>query len=444
MTSAGSLSGLIKFIHKTEWSEAFDDVLAQHLEPACQSSGIEPEDLTQILGEGHSMTLWGCALEDFMARDFDDGRNVVDDYLKRRGHIESSLAKRYMKALRSAVISLYEVSDVVPGKSFLARDLIRGGEPVRVIEKSGSESLKAWDHLAARLVQLGSEWQMGGGILLFNRDASEFLIDAFKRIDGRLPRDLRAFADQVIGRSGRAKVERDLAETSPLELGGPTFTAIWLADALDHALNPRLPQLQNTDGDPIVMCTSTFSLLAGKSSGQCRTALDRIANLTQDSAKLYSWVRKAAADTKPRPLKQSESAIALASMNERGDTLLGSLEIKKNAIVLSTNSRLRASMGEALITAALRGLVSEPARKEITVEEMLAEKVRSRSIRPRKRSSDIPPNQARAIVHAHLDRHYRQTLDEPIPALGGLTPRQAARSKADRAKVSSCSKGPDR
>ena len=98
-----------------------------------------------------------------MTRDLDDGRNVVDDYLKRRGHIESSSAKRYMKALRGSVISLYEVSDVVPGKSFLARDLIRGGEPVRVIEKSGSETLNTWDHLAARLVQLGTEWHMGGG-----------------------------------------------------------------------------------------------------------------------------------------------------------------------------------------------------------------------------------------------------------------------------------------
>ena len=30
-------------------------------------------------------------------------------------------------------MSLYEVSDVVVGESFLARDLVRGGEPVRDI-----------------------------------------------------------------------------------------------------------------------------------------------------------------------------------------------------------------------------------------------------------------------------------------------------------------------
>ena len=35
----------------------------------------------------------------------------------------------------------------------------------------------------------------------------------------------------------------------------------------------------------------------------------------------------------------------------------------------------------------------------------------------------------------HLDQHYRETLDAPIPALGGKSPRQAVRTAAGRAKV---------
>ncbi len=35
-------------------------------------------------------------------------------------------------------MSLYEVSDVAVGESFLARDLVRGGEPVRVFERSAT------------------------------------------------------------------------------------------------------------------------------------------------------------------------------------------------------------------------------------------------------------------------------------------------------------------
>lgn len=77
-------------------------------------------------------TVWGCAFEDFLTRESDDGRNIVDDYLKRRGRKEGASARAYIIALRTSVMSLYEVSDIVRDTSFRARDLVRGGEPVLV------------------------------------------------------------------------------------------------------------------------------------------------------------------------------------------------------------------------------------------------------------------------------------------------------------------------
>ena len=38
-------------------------------------------------------------------------------------------------------------------------------------------------------------------------------------------------------------------------------------------------------------------------------------------------------------------------------------------------------------------------------------------------------------MQEHLDRHYRETLDQPIPALGDKTPREAVRSATGRKKV---------
>ncbi len=96
---------------------------------------------------------------------------------------------------------------------------------------------------------------------------------------------------------------------------------------------------------------------------------------------------------------------------------------------------LRAAGGEALIAAALPALVGQPAREEITAEDVLAEKKRRPARGRRKPGAEVPPEQARAVIHDYLDRHYRKTLDEPIPALGGLSPREAAQSMAGRAKV---------
>ena len=38
-------------------------------------------------------------------------------------------------------------------------------------------------------------------------------------------------------------------------------------------------------------------------------------------------------------------------------------------------------------------------------------------------------------MRAYFDNHYRKTLDEELDVLGGLTPRQAARTPAGRDKV---------
>jgi hypothetical protein len=45
---------------------------------------------------------------------------------------------------------------------------------------------------------------------------------------------------------------------------------------------------------------------------------------------------------------------------------------------------------------------------------------------------EVPPDVAREVIHAHMDRHYRDNLDQPIPALKGKTTRQAVKTAAGR------------
>ena len=376
MASVHSLAKLIKFIRRTEWEEAFAEVLEQHLGRACSNLGIEPGEIFDILGDVAGTILHGCALEDFMARDYEGGRNVVDEYMKRRGYAESPGAKRYMQALRHSVMSLYEVSDIVPGQSFLARDLIRGGEPERVMEANGTKTLKPWDRIGARLIRQGSEWRMGGGVLLYDRRASDFLIDMLNGLDRKLPENLREFAERKIGPTGVAAIERDLAETPPLAITVPTFTGIWLADTLERTLNPRLPALVITDGHAIIMCTSTFPLLPGARATTCRKALASLPDLMEASAKVFNWVRAKAAEPTPASSDVAKNGITLLATSSSGETILSSIEIKRDAVVLSTNSRERAQAGEAIVADALAGLAGAPTREELTAAEMLAERSR--------------------------------------------------------------------
>ena len=84
-----------------------DAVMVEHFEPAMKAFGLSFEEIEDALGGGWAITLWGCAFEDFLTREGTDGRNIVDDYLKRRGWKEGASARAYMSALRRSVMSLY-------------------------------------------------------------------------------------------------------------------------------------------------------------------------------------------------------------------------------------------------------------------------------------------------------------------------------------------------
>jgi len=53
---------------------------------------------------------------------------------------------------------------------------------------------------------------------------------------------------------------------------------------------------------------------------------------------------------------------------------------------------------------------------------------------PEPEPADMPPEMI-AHVQEMMDRHYREWIDTPVPALGGQTPRQACRTKAGRQQV---------
>ena len=99
--------------------------------------------------------------------------------------------------------------------------------------------------------------------------------------------------------------------------------------------------------------------------------------------------------------------------------------------MLSANSEARAEKGRALLCENLGVLVRQPLVEMQTVEQLMA----SRDPRPLPPPLDLSPDDQQAIVHAALDKHYRDLLDEPIPMLGNVSPRTAAKTSKGRAKV---------
>ena len=144
------LGGIIKWSAREDWRPRVDAVMAEHFEPAMKAFGLTFEEIGEALGGTWALTLWGCAFEDFLTRRFGaDNDNPVEVYLRRRGWKEPVAVRTYMAALRNSVMSLYEVSDITTGQSFRARDLVRGGDPMLVSERTATRTLKTWDRIGA-------------------------------------------------------------------------------------------------------------------------------------------------------------------------------------------------------------------------------------------------------------------------------------------------------
>jgi len=293
MSTTQSIQGLIKWSQRGEWRDNFEAALERHVGPACSSAGIGLDELEEIIGDHWMSTLWGCVFEDLVSAGRAE-RNVADDYLKRRGWKESAGTRAYIEALRRSSMSLYEVSDIVGGVSFLARDLVRGGDPVRVFERSATRSLSQWDRIAARVVTVLGKTQITGSVLPFSHQLAEEALASIERVRKK------ARAEAVkLARSLERNVDDSafgLVAGMDEVLAGSAFmfSNLWLDDVLRRALNPSLPHMQNTDGEPLEFITVHFQLVSNSNLPAIRAALDDLPPLRKESDAFWNWVEEKA------------------------------------------------------------------------------------------------------------------------------------------------------
>jgi hypothetical protein len=430
MASSHSISGLMKWLHRDPWREAFQVVLDRHLGPACDEAGIEFDDLVDLIGADMVGTLWGCAFEDFLTHDVVEFGNIVDDYLKRRGWNEKALDKAYIAGLRSSVMSIYEVSDVRVGESLLARDLFRGGEPVRVSEGTATRSLKQWDRIAARLVKERRKVVFGGGLLALDQNLAESLIMTLRRAGKRAANEDTKVLLDLDGRIGSENLNEALNNTEALHHAAPLISTVWLSNVLKKVQFPTLPEIYNSDGEEIVFVSLHYPLRPGVTVARVREALDRLPDLQEQSPDYWNWLAPKDASSKHLQTK-GQSGLAFISTLDDGSLSLGSLEMTSKKLVLSVNSESRAELGRAMLAPILDGLVGEPLVERQDLERALDDTAGDTT----DLSSDISPEEQRRIVHESLDTYYREQLDEPIPALGDISPRQAMKSVKGREKL---------
>lgn len=290
------------------------------------------------------------------------------------------LERILIQARIDARLSIYRVDAATPGATLEVEDIFDGTR-ITIHERALSGCDVEGLHLPMRIMKLG-EWTMMG---LAGPPLTQFHIDSALALLESLGVELSA--------DGMRRSAHLVGRLWKLELDGQKHP----------------PKLANTDGEPLLWHTATFRVADGAA---LVSALGKRPDVEYDEAQgEWTWSRPG------------------GPVAGFGDiTLLGQLELIDERLVLEVNSAARLARARRWLEA-LPGVSFERA----TAREVLSQSLPIDDKLPA-RKAKVEPEMLQAIEQMHRE-YLRGWLDQAIPALGGLSPRQACKSAEGRRRV---------
>jgi len=179
----------------------------------------------------------------------------------------------------------------------------------------------------------------------------------------------------------------------------------------------RLPHLVNTDRDDIVLTEMHFRVKNEKAARRRLAALKSFDYDERDDTWTWLKVRSRVSPDEPR-------------------TSLGTFSFKEGRLVAETNSRQRAARLEAKLLGHLRGLLVLEKTLYRQVDDLPPRSPEELAARRKENEELNARPEVQAALRKYLEKHYFEKWPlKKVPALGNLTPLQAAKSEKGREKL---------
>jgi hypothetical protein len=320
-----------------------------------------------------------------------DGRRVraIELVLGPGGPLLLAEQRAYLETLAVRPLGLYEVRESRPDSGLMLKNLLDESErEVWVNERSGSRQLVQWDVIGARLVFVDDGWQLSGGVYPFKTEEGARLLKAINE----LLRDL-----DLAGAKWHSKPVNDAV--ADIVIG------FWLS----LLTTPRpIPMLVDAGtGDPLMLVTDHYEVLDWD---RLAAALESQPDV--EGGRKKGWTRFVEVDGEST---RSILAINIGKKSNRIEPFARTLRLADDG-----RSWLERIAGDSLRY--LTREITDP-RSPAALED-----------RPRRHSAQ-PIKLSREEDQRMYEHIYRDWADQPIPALGDRSPREALRSRAGRAKV---------
>jgi len=340
---------------------------------------------------------------------FEPNTTVAQTYVKRHGDRLNRQEKQFIEAMNSSYYSFYSVLQVEKEKALHVKDILLGTTHT-IKERDGTYQRKRGDIIFSRLLTLNHQ-SISVGMMPFIVPIN--------------------YQNNII----------DFREFLVKEKGIRTLNATHLRDDVHRELLYYFfhlmktlcegPIVRNTDGELLQMSTSYFKLALTP-----KEALSRLLSLTL-SDDPEDFLQEATLN-KADEITRIEFPWLKKGNKQHKDwdnTVMGHITIEQGKLTLETNSEKRTERGKKLLRKHLG--------KAITFQQTLIESL--------EKATDTQPNpghkndqhthqllespEAQEQLEQMAKAHWKNWLDQPIPALNNKTPRKAAKTKAGRERL---------
>lgn len=314
--------------------------------------------------------------------------------LQQAGKRLDPLQARYAQVALASPLSFWIVEQVTPGKALELRSVFTG-ERARVIDILLSQGVRRGEVVFSRVVELDGFAVVDGcaGIRI-TPDYLQWILDLKDEIQTREGSVTLAIADRYLQRSLRLYFE-----------------------ICADLITPRMPIMQNTDGDLLVPIEMKFDLTL-----PVEEAFEKLKTLALDVESLDDLADneiRRAPDGSIRELTLSWAKRGNAMHPSWQNTSLGSIRLARGSIRADVNSHERARLLRHEIEARLGAGVRHRASGIQNLERALEDSTGSESRAPE------PSEDVAEVLRQMKRQHSESWVDQQIQALGNLTPREA-------------------
>lgn len=342
-------------------------------------------------------------------------QRVIERFLAEHGKRLSADERALLNDWRHSRFAAFEVLDVQRDQGLRVRDLV-SGEEFDVREKRGSQSVHRWDVVVTRLLRVWDHYEFGG---------YAFHVPAHFR--GWVRGYLDGLWDDYRFKHPETTYEDFLHASSQL-----------LVQFIMNEVEPAMsqpPTLVTMEGDLTEFCAATFDVMDYTMAlAELRAAAEFVEEKPDATGeeRVFAWfendtslalLRAHGPDFEYKP--PADAALG-------GGRVLGHLTLSRDELRLQVTSQRRLDAGKELLAQRLGSAIQHRADEFKSVEEMLAQML---ARAPAEESEEELPEELEAFQAEMAARYHREWLDQKIPALDDLTPREAVKTLGGRVRV---------